>query len=67
MLYVTERCVFRLTPDGLELIEIAPGIDLDKLAHLSTDRQIELIASKIKELPTGADRAAASAEMCLSS
>ena len=36
MLYVTERCVFRLTPDGLELIEIAPGIDLDKdvLAHV---------------------------------
>jgi propionate CoA-transferase len=34
--YVTERCVFRLTPDGLELIEIAPGIDLDKdvLAHV---------------------------------
>jgi propionate CoA-transferase len=36
VLYVTERCVFRLTPDGLELIEIAPGINLDKdvLAHV---------------------------------
>ena len=36
VLYVTERCVFRLTPYGLELIEIAPGIDLDKdvLAHV---------------------------------
>jgi propionate CoA-transferase len=36
VLYVTERCVFQLTPDGLELIEIAPGIDLDKdvLAHV---------------------------------
>ena len=28
VLYITERCVFRLMPAGLELIEVAPGIDI---------------------------------------
>lgn len=36
VLYVTERCVFHLTQAGLELIEVAPGIDIgrDILAHM---------------------------------
>lgn len=34
--YVTERCVFKLTTEGLELIETAPGIDVERdiLAHM---------------------------------
>lgn len=30
VVYVTERCVFRLTARGLQLTEIAPGVDLQK-------------------------------------
>jgi propionate CoA-transferase len=36
VLYVTERCVFRRTQDGMELTEVAPGIDIERdiLAHM---------------------------------
>ena len=30
VLYVTERCVFRRTAEGVELIEVAPGIDIER-------------------------------------
>ena len=37
VLYVTERCVLRLTAAGLELAEVAPGIDIERdiLAHMA--------------------------------
>ena len=30
VLYVTERCVLRLSREGLELIEVAPGVDIQR-------------------------------------
>ena len=41
--FVTERCVFRLGPGGLALVEIAPGVDLDGdiLAKLPFEPTIE--------------------------
>jgi len=49
VLYITERCVFRLTSAGLELIEIAPGVGLDKdiLAQMAFR---PLISSTMKEM-----------------
>lgn len=61
VLYVTERCVFRRSHEGLELIEVAPGVDIDRdiLAHMAFKpivRQPDLMDSRIfREGPMGLD------------
>lgn len=49
VLYVTERAVFQLTPDGLELIEIAPGADLKRDILEQMDFR-PLISEQLKEM-----------------
>jgi propionate CoA-transferase len=51
VLYVTERCIFRLHERGLELAELAPGIDLkrDILDHLP----FKPIVNNVREMEFG--------------
>jgi propionate CoA-transferase len=49
VLYVTERAVFCLTKRGLELIETAPGIDLDK--HILDLMDFKPVIRSIKTMP----------------
>ena len=59
VLYVTERCVFKLTREGLELIEVAPGIDikrdiLDKMEFEPIVREPHLMDARLfKSEPMG--------------
>lgn len=49
VLYITERAVFRLTKDGLELCEVAPGLDIEKnvIAHMEFR---PIISKDLKEM-----------------
>lgn len=55
VLFVTERAVFHLTTEGLELTEIAPGIDLERdvLAHMG----FKPIMRNVKTMDPGLFRA----------
>jgi propionate CoA-transferase len=61
VLYVTERCVLQRTAAGVELIEIAPGVDLnrDVLSHMGFKpiiRNIQLMDARIfRNGPMGLD------------
>ncbi len=47
--YITERCVIKLTPAGLMVTEVAPGVDLkqDVLGQVSIDL---LVSPDLKEM-----------------
>lgn len=51
--YVTERAVFKITNEGFTLIEIAPGVDLERdiLAHMSfkpnISKELKLMDSRL--------------------
>ncbi|MFT4194645.1 acyl CoA:acetate/3-ketoacid CoA transferase [Ottowia sp.] len=52
VLYITERAVFRLTREGLELIEVAPGVDvqrdvIDRMAFAPIVRAPRLMDARI--------------------
>ncbi|MGY3556849.1 hypothetical protein ACVWXP_000118 [Bradyrhizobium sp. USDA 4463] len=59
--YVTERCVLQRTPAGVELIEVAPGIDVgrDILAHMEFEpliRNVKPMDARIfRDGPMGLD------------
>jgi acyl CoA:acetate/3-ketoacid CoA transferase len=56
VLYVTERAVFRLTPRGIALVELAPGIDIDTqiLPYLGFRPVIEDVVPMPADLFAGA-------------
>ena len=47
--YVTERCVMKLTPEGIVVTEIAPGVELQ--SNILDQSEFPLIVSpKLKEM-----------------
>ena len=52
VLYVTERAVFRLTDEGLELIEVAEGIDVQR--QVLGQMEFEPIVRQVRPMPASA-------------
>lgn len=50
VVFITERCVFELRKDGLTLVEIAPGIDMQRDIFDQMDYH-PLVAEDLKEMP----------------
>ncbi len=48
VVYITERAVFKLTDRGLELVEIAPGVDIEK--HILAKMEFKPIISRSLEV-----------------
>lgn len=49
VIYITERAVFRLEKDGLHLVEIAPGVDLEKDILAQMDFK-PIVAKDLKQM-----------------
>ena len=61
--YVTERCVMKLTPDGLMVTEIAPGVDLERDVLAQAEIPLQ-VAADLKLMPASLFQAGRSACRC---
>jgi len=50
IIYVTERCVMRLTGDGVTVTEVAPGVDLERDVLAQAEFPLR-VASGLREMP----------------
>ena len=52
VLYIAERCVFELCAKGLKLIEVAPGIDVQK--HILDQMEFKsVIEGDVRQMDAG--------------